>query len=284
MYGFFLLVYGSFYSSFYNSFLVSKMASTDKDAEKLEESLVALAECEQLMDKAEKDAEIYRIKHTQSIYQKRRDIVLKIPQFWYIVLAENDDFAEYVSAEDLKYLEVINDIYVHHKVADLDDPKDRTTFSITITFKDDVNEKALVPSQTITKTFTTAVEDGEEKLFSEPVGVQWPKELESINPAALKESKKELSGEDKKQYRVGMKSFFAWFAWTGRKPGKEFRNGEDLARLITEDLFPYAVKYYTEALPGGEDESEIDSSEGEELDISDDEGEEEQGDKKRQKN
>lgn len=264
------------------------MATTDKDAERLEKSLVALAECEQLMDKAEKDAEIYRIKHTQSIYQKRREIVLKIPQFWYIVLAENDDFAEYVGAEDLKYLEVINDIYVHHKVADLDDPKDRTTFSITISFKDEVNERALVPAQTVTKTFTTEVEDGEEHLFSEPVSVEWPEELARINPVTIKEGKRELSGEEKKQYRAGMKSFFAWFAWTGRKPGKEFRNGEDLARLVTEDLFPYAVKYYTEALPGGEEDSDVDSSEGEELDISDEEGGDEEtgevlGDKKRQK-
>ena len=65
-----------------------------------------------------------------------------------------------------------------------------------------------------------------------------------------------------------MKSFFAWFEWTGTKPSKEFRSGEDLTRLILDDLFPNAVRYYAEALKNDQ-ESEEDSLEGEELDVSD---------------
>lgn len=140
----------------------------------------------------------------------------------------------------------------------------------------------MVPKQSITKEFEVEIEDGEEKITSKAVDVQWPEELKSINPHVIKAVKgKDLSKQDKKNYRLGMKSFFAWFSWTGLKPGKEFRNGEDLARLITDDLFPYAVKYYTEALPGA-DEGDDDTSDPEELDVDEDsEDQSDDNDKKR---
>lgn len=234
----------------------------EQDSKLIEQSLFKLAECEKDMDKAERDAEIYRIKRTQSIFQRRREILSSIPKFWYIILAENDDFSDYISVEDLKYLECITDIYVHYKITD-SDPKNPKDFTITVEFGDD----GLVPAQTITKEFEVEIEEGEEKITSKAVEVVWPAELLSINPHAIKAAKgKDLSKEDKKNYRLGMKSFFAWFSWTGLKPGKEFRSGEDLTRLITDDLFPYAVKYYTEALPGA-DEGDEDSSDPEELDV-----------------
>ena len=79
-----------------------------------------------------------------------------------------------------------------------------------------------------------------------------------------------MSGKDKMNYRLGMKSFFSWFRWTGKKPGKEFRNGDDVANLLV-DLFLNGVKFYILGLNESEgDDEELDSSEGEELDISDD--------------
>lgn len=247
--------------------------SVEKDSQMLEQYLIGLAECEQEMDKAEIDASVYRIRKTQSIYKKRRQILTQIPQFWYIVLAENDDFPDYVTGDDLKYIEYITDIYVHYKVADSESSENPRDFSITVAFKDDENDESLVPTQEVTKHFHSYIEDGEEKLSSSPVAVEWPNELSEINPTLIKKNKgKDLSSEDKKNYRLGMKSFFSWFTWTGTKPGKEFRNGDDLTRLIIDDLFPYAVKYYTEALPG-DDLDDDDSSEGEELDISEDDDE-----------
>lgn len=249
--------------------------NVEKDSQLLEKCLIWLADCEQEMDKAEVDASVYRIRKTQSIYKKRREILTQIPQFWYIVLAENDDFPDYVRNEDLKYIEYITDIYVHYKVADSNTSENPRDFSITVSFKDEENDEPLISTQEVTKHFHSYVEDGEEKLSSSPVSIEWPAELNDINPILIKKNKgKELSANDKKNYRLGMKSFFSWFSWTGEKPGKEFRNGEDLARLIIDDLFPYAVKYYTEALPGNDMDDE-DSSEGEELDISEDDDEDE---------
>lgn len=244
--------------------------NVEEDSHMLEQCLIGLAECEQEMDKAEVDANIYRIKKTQGIYSKRRNILTKIPQFWYIVLAENDDFPDYVTGEDLKYIENITDIYVHYKVADSGSAENPRDFSITVAFRDDENKDPLVPTQEITKHFQSTIEDGEEKLTSEVASVEWPADLSDINPVLIKLNKgTDLTAEDKKNYRLGMKSFFSWFSWTGTKPGKEFRNGDELTRLIIEDLFPYAVKYYTEALPGDGSNDE-DSSEGEDLDISED--------------
>ncbi|KAL7666019.1 Vacuolar protein sorting-associated protein 75 [[Candida] zeylanoides] len=223
----------------------------------IEASLLALAACEQEMDRAEKEAELFRIAKTQGIYRKRRDILTKIPNFWYIVLAENDDLAEYISADDLQYLEDVADIYVEH------DPTNARDFTLEVKFAG-----ASVPAQTVVKKFRTVTTNGEEVLEADAAAVEWPPQLRAINPHLVKS--RTMTAEDKKNYRLGMKSLFAFFAWTGRKPGKEFRHGEELARLIVEDLFPYAVKYYTEALPG-EDASESDSEEGEALDLSDDE-------------
>lgn len=258
--------------------------SEEEDIKNLEASLIGLAECEKEMDKAEREAEIFRINKTQKIYQKRSEILSKIPTFWYIVLAENDDFAEYISSDDLKYLEDISNIYVEYDIAN-NNPRD---FKIIISF-----DGELTPKQTITKSFKTLVnEQGEEYLTSESVDIEWPQQLQSINPKTIKSNSKKqngsMSAEDKKNYRIGMKSFFSFFTWTGEKPGKEFRNGEDLARLIVDNLFPYAVKYYTEALPAGsedldddeDDEDDEDSSEGEELDLSADEKDDEPQTKK----
>lgn len=259
-----------------------------QESQQLQRSLDSLAECEREMSVADRDVEIFRVKRTHKVFAARREILKHISNFWYIVLAENDDFAEYVSVEDLKYLEAIENIYVEYKVASIDEPSDDDLkhfkdFSITISFTGGSGD-ASVPKQSVTKYFQTVIEDGEERIISKPVEVQWPVELENINPQAIKlqNKGKVLTKEQRASYRLGMKSFFSWFAWTGEKPGKEFRNGEDLTRLIIDDLYLNALKYYVLALPNNdesEESDENDSSEGEELDLDDDD--DDTNDKKR---
>lgn len=250
-------------------------SGSNNESKTLLESLESLSAWEKEMDKVEKEADVYRLKLAQPMYAKRRSILKKIPKFWYIILAENDEFAEYASPDDLKYLEYIDDIYVNHPVVEKGvekttiNPRD---FDITISFK----KNEMIQEQSVTKSFKVAVNDnGEEHLESLFVEIKWPQELSKINPHLIKERTNEgksMTPDDKKKYRAGMKSFFSWFAWTGMKPGKEFRNGEDLANLISEDIFVNALKYYIVALSnesGEEDSDEDDSSEGEELDLSD---------------
>ncbi|QBM90891.1 Nucleosome assembly protein NAP [Metschnikowia aff. pulcherrima] len=246
-------------------------------ANELSEYLEKLSDCEVQMADAEQECEIYHAKKTQDIFKKRREITQKIPQFWYIVLAQCEDFAEYVRPEDLKYMEQITDIYVHRDVVDSQASHYRD-YSITFLFQKGENagenagvQASDVPLQSVTKKFSFEKKDGKDVMFSEAVEFAWPAELSEICPAEIRKQKNgEYTPEQRKLYRQGMRSFFAFFEWTGRKPGKEFRGGEDLALLIAEEVFPSAVNLYVEAM-NSEEDSEVDSLEGEELDVSEDE-------------
>ncbi|CAI5755762.1 unnamed protein product [Candida verbasci] len=242
------------------------------DSTQLQKSLGDLSKWEKDMSQVEKELEIDRIKQTQPLYEKRRNIIKTIPKFWYIIFAENDDLSDYINPEDLKYLECIDDIFINYP--NLEDKENFRDFEITINFNNsELNEN----QQVIKKFYYRKNENGEEIMVSDPVEITWPKELESINPIKIKERNtgKTMSKDDKKNYRQGMKSFFAYFQWTGEKHGKEFRNGEELTNLIVDDLYLNALKYYAIALSNenDDDDEEEDSSEGEELDLSDNDDE-----------
>ena len=218
------------------------------------------------------------MKLTKSLFEERRNILANIPKFWYIVLAQHEDFQEYVQTEDMKYMEFIKDIFVE-KMIDVngknDDPK---TYAVTFQFRSPDGE---IENQKVTKYFYTEVNpaSGYESVKSYKAEVKWPAEFEKINPILIKDRVKDgkWTHEEKKNYRIGMKSFFAFFSWTGKHPGKEFRYGEQLAEMLSEDIFPLAVDYYTLAAPGlneNDNEEEEDSS-SEELDV-ESEGDEEE--------
>ncbi|KAI5962628.1 uncharacterized protein KGF55_003704 [Candida pseudojiufengensis] len=256
--------------------------SVEESSSKLQSGLKKLSQWEGEMNQLEINLDIHRIKTTQPLYSKRREILKEIDKFWYIVLAENDDFTDYISPDDLKYLEYIDDLYINYPIAN-DSIKSRDIsktggisnvkdFDLTIGF----NENPYIAKQSITKKFYFVIgDDGNPSIRSESVSIQWPKELEKFNPQLIKEESKgkNMTSEQKKNYRIGMKSFFSFFSWTGLKPGKEFRNGEDMAWSIAFDLFVNAVKFYVVALSNSndqdDDDDEEDSSEGEELDLSD---------------
>lgn len=201
----------------------------------------------------------------KSVYNERDTLSEKIPSFWKIVLSQHLDFANYIRASDFKYIDAIEKVTVDYD----SDIEKIGNFNITFHFnevKDDM------PKQIVTKGFQLVKiipdhqknddndndnedEDEiepEETLISEVVDIIWPKQYDSINPSLIKGKK---SAEEKKNYRQGMKSFFGWFKWTGLKPGKEFPHGDSFATLFSEDLYPFCVKYYTEAQRDLEDEA-----------------------------
>ncbi|QPG76884.1 hypothetical protein FOA43_004278 [Brettanomyces nanus] len=254
-----------------------KMPSGESDII-LEKALIELQKVEKEQQEIDKKVQKYRVQLTKPLFAERRKAIRQIPKFWYIVLAQHEDFQEYIQTEDMKYLEFIKDLYVE-KMADEKGPnEDPKTFALTFTFESPNKE---IDSQTVTKYFYTEVnpDTGYESIKSHDAKIEWPKEFDDINPNLIKKSRKDhkWTHEKKKNYRVGMKSFFAFFSWTGLKDNKEFRYGEQLAEMFSEDIFPLAVEYYTLAAPGigkdGEDE-ESDSS-SEELDIDSDEDDDE---------
>ncbi len=218
------------------------------------------------------------MKLTKPLFEQRRNVLAKIPKFWYIVLAQHEDFQEYVQTEDMKYLEYIKDIYIE-KMIDAngknDDPK---TYAITFQFESQNGE---IENQEVTKYFYTETnpDSGYESLKSYNAEIKWPAEFDKINPSLVKKGRKDgkWTHEEKKNYRIGMKSFFAFFSWTGKRPGKEYRYGEELAEMFSEDIFPLAVDYYTLAAPGlnENDDNDDDDSSSEELDVESEEEESE---------
>ncbi|VEU19481.1 DEKNAAC100391 [Brettanomyces naardenensis] len=245
----------------------------------LEKALSELQSIEKDQQELDKKVQKYRVELTKPLFEKRRKIILEIPKFWYIVLAQHEDFQEYIQTEDMKYLEFIKDIYVEKSVDEKGENEDPKSFALTITFE---SPDAEIEDQTVTKYFYSEVDPdtGYESIKSYKADVKWPQEFDNINPNLIKENRKndKWTHEEKKNYRIGMKSFFAFFGWTGSKEGKEYRYGEQLAEMLSEDIFPLAVDYYTLAAPGlgkNEEEEDADSS-SEELDIdSDDDGQDE---------
>lgn len=141
-------------------------------------------------------------------------------------MSQHSDFADYIKASDFKYVDAIESVIVRWRT-----PRD---YDIEIKVKGVENDFG---AQTLVKRFV--MED--ENLTSEAVKI-------------------DISGAPDK------KSFIDWFSWTGATDSNEFPNGSDLATLFSEDIYPYCVKYYTEAQRDVEDEESGDSdSEGELL-------------------
>lgn len=243
------------------------------------------------MELVENKVELYKIKLTTPVFEKRDKLLNDIPFFWNIVLSQHSDFANYIRASDFKYIEAIKSVRVRPLVLE-DETASPRDFKITFDFNEIDGD---LPSQSVTKVFKIekdiskiqvkkhrTPEDDELDaelgfLTSEPVNVEWPKSYEKITPHLIADK---TTPEGKKNYRTGMKTFFAWFKWTGLKPGKEFPNGDSLANLFNEELYPYCVKYYTEAQRDVIDESEADTDEEDsdqplKLDLNGSESEEE---------
>lgn len=281
------------------------MESTNTDT-KIEDSFLQLQKIEAEIQRADAQVEQFKNDLFTPIYEKRRSYLKTIPKFWYIVLAQHEDFQEYVSVEDMKYIELISDLYVAFwDETEMDKSSvPRKGFTITVSFNSSESKDNKIKEQQLTKKFEWVIdpESGSRKLQSAAVSLEWPEELRLIDPVSIKKLAKDesrpLSSEEKKKYRQGMRSFFSFWQWTGLKPGKEYRNGEELATFIAEDIFPAALDYYVLAAPGlGENDDaandeDDDEQSGEELDLSDpdddemdetDQKERDGGDRKRHK-
>jgi len=268
----------------------------DEENKEISETFLELAKNELKIESIDKEVEQYKIRKMESVYNERDTLIEKIPSFWKIVLSQHLDFANYIRASDFKYIDAIDKITVKYA----SDIEKIGSFSITFHFneiKDDFPAQIISKNFKLMKNVPDQKKSGqdneeenteetkfdeielEEKLTSEISDVQWPKEYNSINPDLIKDKK---SPEGKKSYRQGMKSFFGWFRWTGLKPGKEFPHGDSLATLLSEDLYPYCVKYYTEAQRDFADEDSYSDDTSEEgIDLSEEEQDNEEPAKKK---
>ncbi len=189
----------------------------------------------------------YHIKQTQPIFESRREVLRNIPDFWSIVLNEIEAFEEFILAPtDGEILESLTEIFVDR---DTSDDANSDDFSIRFEFKGSeyLSDQVLIKKFQKNKDPEIASE-----LISEPVEIKW------VSKKNGKKGKNPAKG----------KSFFKWFAYTGKNFG-EFHNASDLALLISEDIFPNAVKYYSEQVSRLEEED--DDDEDGEIELSDEE-------------
>ncbi|KAM3161495.1 Vacuolar protein sorting-associated protein 75 [Lachancea thermotolerans] len=262
------------------------------EEDKVSKSLEALARVEDEVEKAERETEFLRLKKLSPVYLNRKEAIAGIPGFWKVVLSQHSDFANYVRAADLKYIDCISAIEVTWLCVE-DEKADHRDFTVAINF-DAIDGD--FESQTVLKTFRiehdvskfiyrskrTEEDDLRDEelgfLTSTPTEIKWPKSFDGINPSLVTDK---TTSEGKRNYRTGMKSFFSWFKWTGLKPGKEFPNGDGLASLISEDLYPNCTKYYTEAQIDLEEEKVDEDDESDEpLQLESSDGEPEDCDGK----
>ncbi|SCU95563.1 LAMI_0F02894g1_1 [Lachancea mirantina] len=219
-------------------------------------ALNKLAELEEELEVVDKDVELFKLKKVQPIFKRRDKLLEDVPEFWKVVLSQHGDFGNYVRAGDLKYIDAIRKIDLVPLCLD-DSSCDPRDFRITFYF-DGIDGD--FEGQEVSKVFKVCYDKSKVKfsreededdydedlgfLTSEAVNIKWPKSYDWINPLKIEDKS---SSEGKRNYRIGMKSFFAWFKWTGLKPRKEFPDGGGLASLLSEDIYPHCIKYYAEA-------------------------------------
>ncbi|KAG4305722.1 hypothetical protein PORY_000632 [Pneumocystis oryctolagi] len=204
-------------------------------------SLDAIADIELEFEKAEVELLKYQVQLFSPLYEKRASILKKIPKFWPIVLeaVPGDDLSVYINADDANVLEHLIDLRVHRPN---EDPRD-----INIIFEFEQNDYLESSSLYLEKLFIYSKQKAEassnsdkepSQLISKKVEIKWKKN-------------KDLT----KTIKGAAPSFFTWFSWTGEN-NDVFEDGEELAIFIAEDLYPNAVKYFTDALQENEEEDE----------------------------
>ncbi|KAH0606423.1 uncharacterized protein H6S33_004084 [Morchella sextelata] len=271
------------------------------DQEAIQSALADLAGLEKEFEMVDVDILRETTIRQAPLFTRRNALTSRIHNFWPLTFEQASSalqFDEFVTPEDAhilgKYLRNVN----------VTRP-DLTTEprSVRIEFTFDANE--YFADEVLAKTFEYQPSAG--GLASKPVTIGWKegKDLTEGVTAAAAEAWEERvkgvkGGKGAKKLEglmeKGPTSFFNWFAWTGRHealgevhehaeggcdhghdeeeedegPVEVFPNGDEVAVQISEDMYPNAPKYFTEALEEGDDEDddeeiELDSEAEEEL-------------------
>jgi hypothetical protein len=89
---------------------------------------------------------------------------------------------------------------------------------------------------------------------SEPVAIKWKPD------------------QDLTRRNLGRPSFFTFFEWAGGEQDT-FQEGEEVAAILADALYPDALKVWTEAVSIDEDEGDSEEDKSVDIDASDEEAE-----------
>ncbi|KAK9466277.1 hypothetical protein V1512DRAFT_291814 [Lipomyces arxii] len=230
-----------------------------------------LSKLETDFEKAEVQILKYSLGLLKPLYERRKELVKNIENFWAFVLQQaGEDFDQYLTPQDAELIEEVSDILVER------DDVDPRTFTITFTF----NENDFMDTTVLAKKFTyiEKKDDAKEGEDSEDItGASRIRYSSTKVPITWKEGKNLTETTEGSPF-----SFFTFFDWVGGEDSTEkdiFDKAPELALFFVEELYPNAVKLYTEAV-----DDEDDDSDEEEIDLEDDEEEDDEEEPPRKKN
>jgi len=171
-------------------------------------------------------------------YQKRSEVVKKLPDFWITAFASHPTFASIINEEDQAIFESLEDL-----VVDDIDAGERQGYRIVMKFK----PNNYFTNASLTKEY---VVNPEGQLTSNISQIKW------------KESKDAKKREEREQ---------GFFSVLFRDLGD---NEDEIAELLHDDLWPNAIKYY-QGLVDTEEDLEFDNEDDEGDEQEGDEPEEE---------
>ncbi|KAG0346596.1 hypothetical protein BG004_001307 [Podila humilis] len=218
------------------------------DAAVLEKFQTEMDAYNQKVEKIDLELAAKRNEMMLPLYEQRREIIAKIPNFWLTVFRNHMGLSQIIEEEDIPALEHLTDVWVKH------DPKEIRSFEIVFTFSDNeyFSNKELIKKVTY--------KDDEQVAESFTINWKDGKDL-------TKSKRKQGADSDMSD------SFFSYFK----------DDDVTIAHFIANELFPDALSSFVN---GDDDDEEFDDESEGSIELSDeeeDEEEEEEPSKKKNK-
>ncbi|XP_015510291.1 protein SET isoform X1 [Neodiprion pinetum] len=194
-------------------------------------------------------------------FQKRNDIIKRIPNFWVTAFVNHPQIAPILEEEEEDALRYLNKL----EVEEFEDIK--SGYRINFHF----DENPYFENDVLTKEFHLG-SSGDPA--SQSTLIRWKE-----NGDLTKRAKDKGSLKGRKRPLVGHKTFFDWFTDHGDP------SSDDIAELIKDDMWPNPLQYYLvpdidieNGIEGDDDEVDSNEDEDEDGDEVEDGGEGEEGD------
>jgi len=231
---------------------------SDEDAKKLQEIQRDLARAELVL---ERQAQAY----LRPLYEKRRQVIKSIPNFWPVAMMNNSTLAYHIQHNaDQTALSYLEDVWVEKDV------KEHRCFTIEFHFKENQFFSDKILKKEYKRVATPSAESDktdEHGITDSMLDFSWDRDVEMTSTKInWKDAGKALTkvypreaGEDEDGLPADPGSFFNFFEY-GNDPS-------EVGLVIANEVFPESIEYFL-----GNVENEVSDSEDEEDD--DDEAEE----------
>ncbi|CAM8910880.1 hypothetical protein QQ045_031438 [Rhodiola kirilowii] len=239
---------------------VAEKGDNHKSPEQVDgELLVSIEKLQEIQDQLEKineqvSDEVLEVeqkynKVRKPVYDKRKEIIQSIPEFWLTAFLSHPALSQLLTDEDQK-------IFKHLETIEVEDLKD-VKMGYTISFN--FNSNPYFEDSKLSKTFNF-LEEGTVKVTS--TSIKWKEGMGVSNGAnnEKKGNKRPLEEE----------SFFSWF-----EEGEDMDEmNDEIADIIKEDLWPNPLSYFNNE--GDEEDLEGDDDDEEDKDDEDSEDDDEE--------